>query len=131
MASVMIVVITITDRGSEVLLRPMNTSSNRLLAYISSTEISKGILILGCSLSENLFCYLPSRLSSARNSVNFWLFGKECNGDFFLLPLVVHETVTHSITRSLYLHPHLIWQYLSQGSRSIICKSSPHHHPFE
>lgn len=131
MASVMIAIIEITVRGSGVLLRPMNTSSDRLLTYISSTKISKGILNWGYSLSDNLFCYLLSRLFSVRIFVAFWLFGKERSGGVFLLSLVTHKTVANTITRALCFRPPLIWQYLSQGSRSVICKSSPHHHSFE
>ena len=44
MVSVMMVTIKITDRGSGVSLRPMG-SSNYSLAYVSSTEISKGMII--------------------------------------------------------------------------------------
>ena len=131
MVSVMMVTIKITDRGSGVLLRPMNSSSDCLLAYISSTEISKGIINGEKYLAENLFCYLLSRLFSVRISVAFWLYGKERSGDFFLLSLVIHKTVANSIARVLCFRPPLIWQYLSQGSCSVICMSFPHHHSFE
>lgn len=131
MVSVMMAAIKITDRGSGVLLRPMNSSSDRLLAYISSTEISKGIINGEKSLSENLFCYLLSRLFSIRITIALWLCGKERRGDICLLSSVIPETVANPITRALCFRPPLIWQYLSQGSCSDICMSFPHHHSFE
>ncbi|CAH1387345.1 conserved hypothetical protein [Candidatus Nitrotoga sp. M5] len=108
----------------------MNTSSDRLLAYISSTKISNGILSWGYFLSESVFCYLLSRLFSVRVFVGFWLFGNERSGDFFLQSLLIYKTVASSMTQALHFRPPLIWQYLSQGGRSGFCKSSPHHYFF-
>ncbi len=134
MVSVMMATIKITDRGSGVLLRPMNSSSDCLLAYISSTEISKGIIIGEKNLAENLFCYLLSRLFSLRIPVAFWLFGKECSGDFFLLSLVIHKTVANSLARAC------VSAHLSFGNTTAKvavplfacqCMSIPHHHSFE
>ncbi|CAH1198781.1 conserved hypothetical protein [Candidatus Nitrotoga sp. BS] len=127
----MMSVIKIMDRRSGVLLRPMNISSNRLLTYISSTEISTSKLNWGYSLVENLFCYLLSRLFTVRVIVIFLVFGKKRSGGMELLLLLIYKTVANSITRALCFRPSLIWQSLSQSSRSVICKSSPHYHSFE
>lgn len=122
----MMATIKITDRGSGVSLRPMNSSSDCSLAYISSTEISKRIIDGEKSLSENLFCYLLSRLFSVRITMALWLCGKECSGDF-LLSLVVPKTVASSITWTLFFRISHIWKCPSKGSCPVICISSPHY----
>ena len=131
MVSVMMTSIKITDRGSGVLLRPMNSSSDCSLAYISSTEISKRIINGEKSLSENLFCYLLSHLFSVRITMALWLCGKERSGDFFLLSLVVPKTVASSITWALFFRLSHIWKCPSEGSCPVICISSPHYHSVE
>jgi hypothetical protein len=127
MVSVMMTTIKITDRGSGVLFRPMNSSSNCSLAYISSTAISKRILNGEKSLSENSFCYLLSRLFSIRITMALWLCGKERSGGFFLLSLVISKTVASSITCALFLRLSHIWQGPSEGNCLVICISSPHY----
>jgi hypothetical protein len=126
MVSVMMTTIKITDRGSGVLLRPMNSSSNCSLAYISSTAISKRILNGEKSLSENSFCYLLSRLFSIRITMALGLCGKERSG-VFLLSLVISKTVASSITWALFLRLSHIWQCPSEGNCLVICISSPHY----
>ena len=130
MVSVMMATIKITDRGSGVSLRPMNSSSDCSLAYISSTEISKRIIHGEKSLSENLFCYLLSRLFSIRITMALWLCGKERSG-VFLLSLVVLKTVASSITWTLFFRLSHIWKYFSESRCPAICISSPLYHSVE
>lgn len=127
----MMAAIKITDRGSGVSLRPMNSSSDCSLAYISPTEISKRIINGEKSLSENSFCYLLFRLFSVRITIILWLCGKERRGDFSLLFLVIPKTVVSLITWVLCLRLFHIWQCPSKGSCPIICISSPHYHAVE
>lgn len=127
MVSVMMATIKITDRGSGVSLRPMNSSSDCSLAYISSTEISKRIIKGEKSLSENLFCYLFSRLFSVRITMALWLCGKESNRDF-LLSLVVPKAAVSSITWAVLFRLSHSWKCPSEGSYPVICISSPHYH---
>jgi len=131
MVSVMMTTIKITDRGSGVLLRPMNSSNDCSLAYISSTEISKRIINGENSVSENLFCYLLSRLFSIRITMALWLCGKERSGGGFLLSLVIPKTVASSITWALFIRLSHIWQCPSEGNCLVICISSPHYHSVE
>lgn len=131
MVSVMMAIIKIMDRGSGVSLRPMNSSSDCSLAYISSTEISKRIINGEKSLLENLFCYLLFCLFSVGIITVLWLCGKERRGDFFLLFLVIPQTVVSLITWVLCLRLSYIGQWPSEGSCPIICISSPHYHAVE
>ena len=131
MVSVMMAIIKIMDRGSGVSLRPMNSSCDCSLAYISSTEISKRIINGEKSLLENLFCYLLFCLFSVRIITVLWLCGKERRGDFFLLFLVIPKTVVSLITWVLCLRLSYIGQCPSEGSCPIICISSPHYHAVE
>ena len=130
MVSVMMTTIKITDRGSGVLLRPMNSSSDCSLAYISSTAISKRIINGEKSLSENSFCYLLSRLFSIRITMALWLCGKERSG-VFLLSLVLSKTVASSITWALLLRLSHNCQCPREGNCLVICVSSPHYHSVE
>lgn len=131
MVSVMMATIKITDRGSGVSLRPMNSSSDCSLAYISSTEISKRIINGEKSLSDNLFCYLLSCLFSVRITIALWLCGKERRGDLVLLFPVILKTVISLITWVLCLRLSHIWQCPSEGNCPVICISSPHYHAVE
>jgi hypothetical protein len=131
MVSVMMTTIKITDRGSGVSLRPMNSSSDCSLAYIYSTEISKRIINGEKSLLENLFCYLLFCLFSVPITIALWLCGKERSGEFFLLFLVIPKTVVSLITWVLCLRLSHIWQCPSEGSCPVICISSPHYHVVE
>ena len=127
----MMTTIKITDRGSGVLLRPMNSSSDCSLAYISSTAISKRIINGEKSLSENSFCYLLFRLFSVRITIILWLCGKERSGGFFLLSLVITKTVASPITWALFLRLSHTWQCPSEASCFVICISSPHYRSAE
>jgi hypothetical protein len=131
MVSVMMTTIKITDRGSGVSLRPMNSSSDCSLAYIYSTEISKRIINGEKSLLENLFCYLLFCLFSVPITIALWLCGKERSGEFFLLFLVIPKTVVSLITWVLCLHLSHISPCPSEGSCPVICISSPHYHVVE
>jgi hypothetical protein len=132
MVSVMMVTIKITDRGSGVSLRPMNSSSSDCsLAYIYSTEISKRIINGEKSLSESLFCYLLFCLFSIRITMALWLRGKKRNEDFFLRSLIIPKTMASSITWALFFRLSHIWQGPSEGSCPVICISSPHYHAVE
>jgi hypothetical protein len=129
MVSVMMVTIKMTDRGSGVSLRPMG-SSNYLLAYISSTEISKGMIIGEKSLAENLLRLLRSRILSVRIIID-GLCGTERTGDNCSLSPVILKPTANPVTRAPCFRPPLIWQYLSENSCSVIYMSSPYHHSFE
>jgi hypothetical protein len=131
MVSVMMTTIKITDRGSGVSLRPMNSSSDCSLAYIYSTEISKRIINGEKSLSESLFCYLLFCLFSIRITMALWLCGKKRNEDFFLRSLIIPKTMASSITWALFFRLSHIWQGPSEGSCPVICISSPHYHAVE
>lgn len=131
MVSVMMATIKITDRGSGVILRPMNSSSDCPFTYRPSTEISGTIINGEEFLSENVFCYLLFCLFSVGITIAIWLYGKErCGGICVLSPLII-ETVAKPITWALYVRPPLVGQYSGQGSCSVICMSSPYRHSFE
>ena len=130
MVSVMMVTIKITDRGSGVSLRPMG-SSNYSLAYISFTEISKGMIIGEKSLAENLLRLLLSRFFSVRIIIVHGLCGTERTGDNCSPSPVILKSVANPVTRASCFRPPLVWQYLSEDSCSVICMSSPYHHSFE
>lgn len=131
MVSVMMTTIKITDRGSGVLLRPMNSSSDCSLAYIFSTEISKRIINGEKSLAGSLFCYLLFCFLSVRITIALGLCGKKRSGDFFLLSLVILKAVASLITWAFFLCPSHIWQYPSEDNCPIICISSPYYHAVE
>ena len=130
MVSVMMVTIKITDRGSGVSLRPMG-SSNYSLAYISSTEISKGMIIGEKSLAENLLRPLLFCLFSIRIIIVHRLCGSERTGGNCSLSPVILKLTANPVTRASYFRPPLIWQYLSEDSCFVICMSSPYYHSFE
>lgn len=67
MVSAMMATIKITDRGSGVILRPMNSSSDCPFTYRPSTEISGTIINGEEFLSENVFRYLLFCLYFRRN----------------------------------------------------------------
>ncbi len=127
MVSVMMATIKITNRGSGVSRRPMNSSSDCSLAYIYSTEISKRIIKGEESLLKNLFCYLLFCLFSVRITTAFGLCEKKRNGDFFLRSLITPKTMASSITWALFFRLSHIWQGLSKGSCPVICISFPHY----
>ena len=129
MVSVMMATIKIKDRGSGVSLRPMG-SSNYSLAYISSTEISNGMITGEKSLAENLLRLLLSRLFSVRIIVH-GLCGIERTKDNCSLSSVILKSEANLVTRASCFRPPLIWQYLSENSCSVICMSSPYYHSFE
>ena len=130
MVSVMMVAIKITDRGSGVSLRPMG-SSNYSLAYISSTEISKGMIIGEKSLAENLLRLLLSCLFSIRIIIVHGQCGVERTGDNCSLPPVILKSVANPVTRASCFRPPFIWRYFSENCCSVICMSSLYHHSFE
>ncbi len=131
MVSAMMATIKITDRGSGVILRPMNSSSDCPFTYRPSTEISGTIINGEEFLSENVFRYLLFCLLSVGITIALWLNGKERRGGICVLSPLIIETVAKPITRALYFRPSFIGQYPGQGNRSVICMSSPHHHSFE
>jgi hypothetical protein len=130
MVSVMMATIKITDRGSGVSLRPMG-SSNYSLAYISSTEISKGMIIGEKSLAENLLRPLLFCLFSIRIIIVHRLCGAERTGDNCSLSPVILKPTANPVTRAPCFRPPLIWQFLSENSCSVIYMSSPYHHSVE
>ena len=129
MVSVMMVTIKITDRGSGVSLRPMG-SSNYSLTYISSAEISKGMITSEKSLAENLLRLLLSCFCSVR-IVICELCGTERTGDYCSPSPVILKSVANPITRASCFRPPLIWQFLSENNCSVIYMPSPYHHSFE
>ena len=129
MVSVMMVTIKITDRGSGVSLRPMG-SSNYSLTYISSAEISKGMITSEESLTENLLRLLLSCFCSVRIII-CGLCGTERTGDNCSPSPVILKSVANPVTWASCFRPPLVWQYLSEDSCSVICMSSPYHHSFE
>lgn len=127
----MMAAIKITDRGSGVILRPMNSSSDCPFTYRPSTG-SSGTIINGEEfLSENVFRYLPFFLFSVGITIALWLYGKERCGGICVLSLLIIGTVAKPITRALYFRLPRIGQHSGQGNRSVICMSSPYHHSFE
>ena len=129
MVSVMMATIKIKDRGSGVSLRPMGSSSCSL-AYLSSTEISNGMITGEKALAENFLRLLLSRLFSVRIIVH-GLCGIERTGGNCSLSSVILKSVANLVTRASCFRLLLIWQYLSEGSCSVIRMSSPYHQSFE
>lgn len=130
MVSVMMVTINITDRGSGVSLRPMG-SSNYSLAYDSSTEISKSMIIGEKSLAENLLRLLLSCLFSIRIIIVHGLYGAEITRDNCSPSPVILKSVENPVPRVSCFRPPLIWQCFSENSCSLIRTFSSYLHSFE